>query len=131
MADEQNQNQENKSEGMSVSELENFGKKYRFEIFFFVYFVLATVFNSVFFSMAWNIYLAGIGAVLGIWFPSKVECASKGAFGFIYKQERATQIVLACVGILIAFFLPPIIFLGIGLMAGAGTHHFAGNASNR
>lgn len=115
-----------KSDGISVSEIENFGKKHRFEIFFFVYFVLATLFSPVFFSMMWSVYLAGIGAVLGIWFPAKVESASKGVFAFIFKQEKATQIVLASAGVLISFFLAPLIFFTLGLMGGMAIHSQSG-----
>ena len=120
-----------KPEGISVSEIENFGKKHRFEIFFFVYFILATLFSPVFFSMMWSIYLAGIGAVLGIWFPDKVDSASKGVFAFIFKQEKATQIVLAVAGILVSFFLAPLIFFTIGLMGGMAVYSQSGRVSNR
>lgn len=116
----------NKPEGISVSEIENFGKKHRFEIFFFIYFVLATLFSPVFFSMMWSVYLAGIGAVLGIWFPSKVDSASRGSFAFIFKQEKATQIVLASAGVLVSFFLAPLIFFTLGLMGGMSIHSQSG-----
>jgi hypothetical protein len=120
-----------KPEGISVSELENFGKKHRFEIFFFVYFILATLFSPVFFSMMWSIYLAGIGAVLGIWFPDKVEGASRAVFAFIFKQEKATQLVLAAAGVLVSFFLAPLIFFTLGLMGGMGIHAQSGRVSDR
>lgn len=116
-------------EGMSVRELESFGKKYRLEIVFLVYFVLATIFSAVFFGMGWSIYLAGIGGILGIFFPLKIESLSQGVFGFVFKQERATQITLAVVGLIISFFLPPLIFFLLGLMGGMGTHRQANRVS--
>ena len=61
-------------EGVSVQELENWGKKYGFEITFLVYFILASIFTFVFFGPHWSIYLAGIGGALGVWLP--------GIFGF-------------------------------------------------
>lgn len=116
-------------EGMSVRELETFGKKHRFEIVFFVYFVIATVFSPLFFSMGWSLYLAGIGGILGVFFPSKVDSISGGAFGFVFKQEKATQLTLAVVGLIISFFLPPLIFFALGLMGGMGTHRVGNNVS--
>lgn len=126
MSDEQNQE---KKEGMSVQELENFGRKYRFEIFFLVYFILATFFTFVFFGAAWSIYLAGIGGVLGIWLPAKVEKAAQGSFHFVLKQEKMTQIILAVVGVVVAFFLPPLVFFLLGLMGGMGCSQHAGKAT--
>jgi hypothetical protein len=107
-------------EGMSVQELENFGKKYRFEIFFILYFLLATLLTFLFFGATWSIFLAGIGGILGVWLPGKVEKAAKAAFQFVYKQEKVTRLILAIVGAVIAFFLPPLVFFFMGLMGGAG-----------
>lgn len=116
-------------EGMSVRELESFGKKHRFEIVFFVYFLIATIFSPVFFSMGWSLYLAGIGGILGVFFPSKVEHFAGATYGFVFKQEKATQITLAVVGLIISFFLPPLTFFALGLMGGMGTHRVANNVS--
>ncbi|MBP9841415.1 MAG: hypothetical protein KBC64_03200 [Simkaniaceae bacterium] len=81
--------------------------------------------------MMWSVYLAGIGAVLGIWFPDKVDGASKGVFTFIFKQENATQIVLAAAGVLVSFFLAPLIFFTLGLMGGMAIHLQSGRVLNR
>lgn len=112
-------------EGVSVQELENFGKKYHFEIFFVLYFLLATLLTFIFFGAAWSIFLAGVGGILGIWLPGKVEKAAKGAFHFVYKQEKATKLVLAIVGVVVSFFLPPLIFFFLGLLGGTGMHKAA------
>ena len=112
-------------EGVSVQELENFGKKYRFEIFFVLYFLLATLLTFIFFGAAWSIFLAGIGGILGVWLPNKVEKAAKGAFQFIYKQEKATKLILAIVGVIVSFFLPPLVFFFLGLLGGTGMHKAA------
>ena len=116
-------------EGVSVQDLENFSKKYRFEIFFLLYFILATFFSFIIFSAGWSIYLGGLGAVLGVWLPEKVEKLSRGLFHFVFKQEKMTQIVLAVVGIIVSIFLPPLIFLCVGLLGGMGVYQQA--ASNR
>ncbi len=112
-------------EGVSVQELENFGKKYHFEIFFVLYFLLATLLTFIFFGAAWSIFLAGIGGILGIWLPNRVEKAAKGAFHFVYKQEKATKLVLAIVGVVVSFFLPPLVFFFLGLFGGTGLRRAA------
>ncbi|NGX50202.1 MAG: hypothetical protein K1060chlam2_00043 [Chlamydiae bacterium] len=114
-------------EGVSVQELENFGKKYRFEIFFVVYFLLATLLTFLFFGPAWSVFLAGVGGILGIWLPKKVEKAARAAFQFVFKQEKATKLILAVVGVIVAFFLPPLVFFFMGLMGGTGMHAAASN----
>lgn len=116
-------------EGVSVQELENFGKKYRFEIFFVLYFLLATLLTFIFFGAAWSIFLAGVGGILGIWLPNKIEKAAKAAFGFVFKQEKATKLVLAIVGVIISFFLPPLVFFFLGLVGGTGMHKAASSVS--
>jgi len=114
-------------EGVSVQELENFGKKYRFEIFFILYFLLATLLTFFFFGPAWSVFLAGVGAIIGIWMPNKVEKMMQSIFQFVFKQEKTTKIILAVVGAIISFFLPPLIFFFMGLMGGSGMHKSASN----
>jgi len=115
-----NENEQEKKEGVSVQEIENFGKKYRFELAFLVYFVLATFFTFAFWGATWSIYLCGIGGVIGIWLPEKVATVARATFRFVFKQEKITQIILAIVGVIISIFLAPLIFLSIGLMGGMG-----------
>ena len=111
--------------GVSVQELENFGKKNHLEIFFVLYFLLATLLTFIFFGAVWSIFLAGIGGILGICLPNKIEKGAKGAFHFIYKQEKVTKLVLAFVGIIVSFFLPPLVFFSLGLIGGTGMHKVA------
>ena len=112
-------------EGVSVQEIENFGKRYRFEIFFVIYFVLATLLTFLFFGAIWSIFLAGGGGILGIWLPKKIDKAARAAFQFVFKQEKATKLILAIVGVIISFFLPPLVFFFLGLMGGTGMHSAA------
>lgn len=118
-------------EGMSVQELENFGKKYRFEIFFILYFLLATLLTFIFFGATWSIFLAGVGGILGVWLANKVERAAKACFQFVYKQEKITRLILAIVGAVVAFFLPPLVFFVMGLMGGAGLNKASGTAPKK
>ncbi len=107
-------------EGVSIKEIEGFGKKYRFEIFFLAYFILASFFTFLFFGASWSIYLAGLGGILGVFLPRKLEKASQACFRFVFKQERITQIILGIVGVIVSIFLPPLIFFMLGLMGGFG-----------
>lgn len=111
-----------KKEGISVKEIENFGKKYRFQIFFCIAFILASFFSSLFFGVEWSIYLAGLGAVVGIWIPKQIGKIAFATFRFCLKQEKITRIIIGCVGIIISIFLPLLIFLCIGLMSGRSFH---------
>ena len=117
-------------EGVSVQELENFGKKYRFEIFFVLYFLLATLLTFLFFGATWSVFLAGVGGIIGIWLPNKIEKAAQAAFRFVFKQEKATKIILAVVGVIVSFFLPPLVFFFMGLMGGTGMYNAASKVGN-
>ena len=105
--------------GVSVKEIEEFTKKHRYEVFFCALFVLTCIF-SIFghFGGGWSIFFAMGGAVLGIIFPTKTEALMKMTFKFIFKQDKTIQIVLGAVSLILAIFLPFIIFLVIGLIGG-------------
>ena len=109
-------------EGVSVQEIENFSKKYHFEIAFTLYFILATLLSFFwkFFGTTLSLFLMGIGGILGVWLPSKIKKATGAAFRFIKKQEKATHLIVAALGLLIAIFLPPVIFFLTGWLGGAG-----------
>ncbi len=104
--------------GMSVEEIEKFGKKHTAEIFLGLYIVLSTLMTFVFFGAVWSVFLAGLGAILGMLMPEKIEKTGKGIYGFVHKQEKITRIVLGVVGIIVSFFLPPLIFFFLGLNGG-------------
>lgn len=111
-------------EGVSVQEIENFAKKYKFQLFFCLAFVLACFFSYVFFGTGWSLFLGALGGVLGVVFPAYAEKFAMSAFRFVGKQEKITQIVLGVVTLVLAVFLPFLIFLLLGLMGGiAITRH--------
>lgn len=109
-----------KKEGLSVQELENFGKNYHLEIFFSAVFVLSSLFSFLFFGPMLSIYALGIGGVLGSCLSKHVSRLSISVFNFCVSQQRATKIVIAVVGLVLAIIVPPVIFLVAGLMAGKG-----------
>lgn len=103
---------------VSVQELENFAKKNRLEVFYSIAFILAAIFSFVFFGKVWSIFAVAIGGVVGAWFPRNVGSLFSSMLEFVFKQERVTQLILAGVGLVIAIFLPPVIFAFLGLLGG-------------
>jgi hypothetical protein len=59
-----------------------------------------------------------LGIILGIFFPVPVERGLKQIYGFVFKQEKSTQLILAGVKIVIAIFIPFVLFGLAGLLAG-------------
>ncbi|MDN3508242.1 MAG: hypothetical protein P0S94_04910 [Simkaniaceae bacterium] len=112
-------------EGVSVQEIENFGKKYRLELFFCIIFILATFFSRFLYGLGWSVFLAGIGGIIGIWIPKKIERATIGCFRFLRRQKSMTRWILAGVCFVLSVFLPPLVFAIIGLVAGHALHHNA------
>ncbi len=121
-----------KKEGVSVKEIEEFTKKHRFEVFFCLEFIFACFFSFVFFGPAWAVIFAAIGGILGVVFHTKVEVMCRKVLNYIFSQEEMTQLVLGIVGIILAIFLPPLIFLKLGLHGGKDLHRMSmGSFSNR
>ncbi len=105
--------------GVSVKEIEEFTKKHRYEVFFCALFVLTCIFSLVgHFGGGWSIFFGMGGAVLGSIFPSKTESFLRMVFKFIFKQDKTIQIVLGAVSLILAIFVPFIIFLVVGLIGG-------------
>lgn len=116
----------NKSkEGVSVKEIEAFAKKYRFEVFFCLAFVLACFFTFVLWGPGWSVIAATIGVIIGVLFAEKMTRFSKTVFSFVFKQESTIQLVLGIVGLILAIFLPPLFFLLLGLHGGKEMHQRA------
>ena len=110
--------EEKKKEGVSVKEIEGYAKKHRFEVFFCLFFVLACLFTLVFCGPVISIFLAGIGAIIAVFLPEKVQKLFGKTLDFFFKQEGTTQMILGIVGLIIAIFLAPLVFLLMGLHGG-------------
>jgi len=105
--------------GVSVKEIEEFTKKHRYEVFFCALFVLTCIFSLAgHFGTGWSIFFAMGAAIIGTIFPTKSDALLKSVFKFIFKQDKTIQIVLGAVSLLLAIFMPFIIFLVIGLIGG-------------
>jgi hypothetical protein len=112
-------------EGVSVKEIENFAKKHRLEVFFCLAFVFACFFSFVFFGTGWAVVLGSAGGIVGALMSGKVEHMAKKIFYFVFKQEQTTQLVLGAVGLILSIFIPPLIFLALGMHGGKSLHHLA------
>lgn len=112
--------EEKKKDGVSVKEIEGYAKKHRFELFFCILFVLACLFTLVFWGPAISIFLAGIGGILSVLMPTKVnELAHKVAHTILHK-DGTTQLIIAIAVLIVAIFLAPVVFFFVGLHAGKG-----------
>ena len=119
-------------EGVSVHEIEHFARTYSMEVFT----VAALVIGAV--SSAWDfftgpkltIFLFMIGTILGIFFPAPVEKGLKQLYQFAYKQEKTTQIIFGAVKIVVAIFIPFVLFGIFGLLAGTSYPYYARHSQN-
>lgn len=111
-------------EGVSVEEIEQFSRKYTAEIFSAIAIIIATISSifDFFTGPGWSLLLAGLGAVIGIIFPYPVENFLAKCYSFVQKQEKSTQIIIGVVRIIIALFIPFVIFAIMGLLAGSSYH---------
>lgn len=116
-------NDEHKKEGVSVKELQNFVMKNKFEVFYCLLFVFATLFTLVFWGPILSIFLAGIGGIIGVLLPARVELFSRKILGQVSKQEKTTQMIFGIIGLILAIFVAPLIFLFLGLHGGKSMSH--------
>jgi hypothetical protein len=110
----------NIKDGVSVHEIEGFVKKHLAESFIVLAVIIGTI-SSVFdfFTRpSWSLIFAGIGAIVSIIFPEKISELMEKCSCFLKKQEKASQIVIGIVRIVLAIFIPFVIFAEIGLLAG-------------
>lgn len=108
---------DNPKDGVSVKEIENFAKNNRFKLFLCLSFLLACFFSFIFFTI-WSIILASAGGIVGVLLASKVDAFAQKARAFCEKQETTTQLILGCVSLVFAIFLPPLIFFSLGAAGG-------------
>jgi hypothetical protein len=117
-------------EGVSVQEIENFTRKHLTEVFAVAALVIGAVSSSwdFFTGPKLTIMFFTLGAVLGIFFPIPVEKSLNRMYGFSHKQETTTQIVLGAVKIVVAIFIPFVLFGIFGLLAGTSYHYYTRHA---
>jgi len=121
--------EEKKKEGVSVKELEGYAKKLRFEIFFCILFILASLFTLVFWGSTLSIFLAGIGGIISVFLPTQIENLSRKMAHMVFSKEGTMQVIIAIVAFIIAIFLAPIVFFFVGLHAGKSMLNLASESS--
>ncbi len=117
-------------EGVSVQEVEDFARKYTMEVFSVLAIVIGCISSmyDFFTGPKMTLVFLVIGVILGIFFPAPVEKGLKQFFSFSYKQEKMTQLILGIVKIVVALFIPFILFGVIGLLAGTSYHYYTRHA---
>lgn len=119
-------------DGVSVNEIESFARKYTSEVFLVLAILIASI-SSIFdfFSGAgWSIAFAGACAIISILFPNHIEAALRKLFSFGTQNEKSMQIIIGIVRIVLAIFVPFILFGFVGLLAGTSFHIHTRNAMN-
>lgn len=122
-------NEEKKKEGLSVKELEGYAKKNQFELFFCLLFILATLFTLVFWGTTISIFAAGIGGIISVLLPNKIEELSQKMGSLVLKKEGTTQLIIGIIALIVAIFVAPLIFLLLGLHAGKSMVQLAKKSS--
>ncbi len=111
-------NENQRKEGFSIQEIENFTKNHRVEVFLCAALGLAGFFSFFMWGTGWAVIAAAVGAICSVLLPEKTGSFCKKIWQFILKQEQTTQIVLAAVTCILAIVTPPLIFLLLGLHGG-------------
>ncbi len=116
--------------GISVEEMENFATKYTPEVFSGLAIVIGTVSSmyDFFTGPKLTLLLLAVGMVMGTFLPAPSEKWLKQYYSFAHKQEKTSQMVLGCVMIVVALFIPFILFGFIGLLAGTSYHYYTRHA---
>ena len=114
-------------EGVSVQELESLARKYTTEVFLILAIFVASISSifNFFTGAGWSIAFAGLGAIISLSIPGSIMNFQKKLLKFFFKQEKAVQITIGVVRIVVGLFIPFIIFAELGLLAGCAFHFFS------
>ncbi len=113
-------------DGVSVKEIEEFTRKHTTEVFSVLAIIIATASSSwdFFTGPKTTIFFTALGCVLAVLFPVPIERGLKQFYNFVFKQDKNTQMIVGAVKVVIAIFIPFILFGLIGLLAGSSYHYF-------
>jgi len=111
-------------EGVSVEEIEKFARKYTNEVFLILAIIIATISSifGFFEGPIWSLIFAGLLAIIGIALPTHVGKFLKKLLKFQATSPKTTIIIIGIVRIILAVFLPLVLFAEIGLLAGYSFH---------
>ncbi len=117
-------------EGVSVKEIEEFTRKHTTEVFSVIAIIIATASScwDFFTGPKTTIFFTALGAVIAVLFPSPIERGLKQFYNFVFRQDKNTQLIVGAVKVVIAIFIPFILFGLLGLLAGASYHYFVRQA---
>lgn len=113
-------------EGVSVQEVEDFARKYTAEVFTVLAIIVASISSmyDYFTGPKMAILFLALSTVVGIFFTAPVDRGLKQFYSFQAKQEKMTQLVIGLLKIIVALFIPFILFAGLGLLAGSSFHYY-------
>ncbi len=109
-------------EGISIQELESLTRKYLHEVLFILAIFIASISSifDFFIGPMWTLTFLGLSSMISVAFPETSSKILKAIYHFYHKQERTIQIVIGSVRIILALFLPFVLFIELGLLAGTG-----------
>jgi hypothetical protein len=114
--------EEKRKEGYTVKEIQSLTLRYKFEVFYCLLFIIASLFTLLWGARI-SVFLAGIGGILGVLLPLQVERVLRKMSSFCLKQETTVQLVMGIVCLVLAIFLPFLVFLLLGLNGGMAMAH--------
>lgn len=111
---------EEKKEGVSIREIEEFAKQHRSKLLLTVVFAMAALFGLWgAFKPGWCVMLGMGAAILGYLAPLQTMNALRKVFQFVIKQENAVRFTLCAIIVLLACFVPFSIFVLVGSLGGS------------
>ncbi len=112
--------------GLSIHEIEQFTRQHVTEVFTILALATGAIASAFdfFTGPKMTITIAAIGAIWGIVSPKNIELLLKQVAQFTYRQDNNTQMVLGVVKLVIAIFIPFVLFGLVGMMAGASYHYY-------
>jgi hypothetical protein len=117
-------------EGVSVKEIEDFTRQHTVEVFTVLAIIVATVTScwDFFTGPKMAVFFLALGTIVSILFPVIIERSLKQLYNFAFKQEKSTQLILCTVELVIALFVPFLLFALLGLLAGSSYHYYIRHA---
>ena len=120
-------------DGVSMREIEGFARRYAYEGFSALAIVIATIsaIFDFFSGSGWSLLFCGVAAAVTLFFYQKIKETLHKFYGFITKQEKSTLIIIGVVRLIIALFLPFVIFASLGFLAGISYVDMSRNAASK
>lgn len=107
-------------EGLSVEEMQSFARKYLVEGFLVLAIIIATISSvfNFFTGPGWSILAVGVGTIASLSFPKIIESWFKKISKFLLKPDRTFQIIMGVLKLIVALFMPFLLFIALGIFSG-------------